>query len=186
MREGSEEFCLSLIPPAWRLRTENLLSASGVTVPNYPLKVKPQSSQKNFGCFLPRSHSLSAPPLSLTIYTLYMLPYSLSVARPCLCRTLFISVCLSIPVLLTFSTSPFLFLVFFQFKVLWTSWASHHSQAHAGAYCLSTDTARLQRELCAASSILLGVFPLVRWTLPVLKKSYCNDFLALSIVFTQV
>ena len=43
---GREEFCLSLIPPAWRLRTENLFSTSGVTLPNYPLKVLPQSSHR--------------------------------------------------------------------------------------------------------------------------------------------
>ncbi len=156
-REGGRE-CRVLPesnPSAWRLRTENLFSTSGVTLPNYPLKVPPQSSHTRL--LLSASVTLSLflflPP-SLSLYVcVYIYFFSIlachpssdsdsisSSLPPCLCPPLFISVCLSIPVSLSHFLSPpprpYSFLVFLQFKVLWTSWASHHSQTQDGSAML--------------------------------------------------
>lgn len=70
-------------PPAGRFRTQNLFSTSGVTFPNYRLKVLPQSSHRKISAFC-LSHTLSVSPCfhpSLCLlYTVYIL--SLPVTLP--------------------------------------------------------------------------------------------------------
>lgn len=171
-----------------KLRTENLFSTSAVTLPNYPLKVLPQSSHRQDFCFLPLSHSvsvsLSSVSLSLPVCVcIYIYILSLPVTPPLtLTPSLSISLSVFVPPYSSLSTSIF-WLAFLTFSLLLllltiscvspvqstvdimslTSQLGSRWEFYGGAYYLSTDAVRLQWDLCTALSILLRVFWLVHW-----------------------
>lgn len=155
-------------PPAGRLRTKNLFSPSGVTFPNYRLKVLLQSSHKKDFCFLPFTPSPFHPSLCLLfIFYPCLSPPSDSVPS-CLCPSLIISAC--IPVGPSHSLLLLLLLLF----LLASSCVSPvqsavdilSSTSHSGSrweccdhvYCQSTAAASLQWDLCAVLPIFLTTF----------------------------
>lgn len=188
MEGGMEEFCLSLIPlhEGLGLRTYSPLRESLSLI--IPSKSCRKVHTDKIFCFLPLSHPLCfcpSPSLSLLYFYIYIYIYSPPACHPssdsnsislslppCLCPTQFISVCLGIlvsPFSLPSSSLLLLFLLLLTLSCVspvqsivdimgLTSQSGSRLECCAGAYCLSTDAAGLQWDLCTALSILLTAF----------------------------